>query len=53
MPAKSKFAQSLVDARTEPFALIDEAFNIVAHNRVYAEGYTHLDTNDIVGMKCE
>lgn len=52
MPAKSKFAQSLVDAHPEPFALIDEEFNIVACNRKYAEAYTHLDPSDLVGMKC-
>lgn len=44
--------QSLVDAHPEPFALVDEQFNIVACNRQYAEAYTHLDPVDIVGMKC-
>jgi transcriptional regulator with PAS, ATPase and Fis domain len=44
--------QSLVDAHPGPFALIDEAFNIVACNRKYAEAYTYLDPADIVGMKC-
>lgn len=47
-----KLVQSLVDAHPEPFALIDEQFNIVACNRKYAEAYTHLDPVDIVGMKC-
>lgn len=47
-----KLIQSLVDAHPEPFALIDEQFNIIACNRRYAEAYTHLDPVDIVGMKC-
>lgn len=47
-----KLVQSLVDAHPEPFALVDEQFNIVACNRKYAEAYTHLDPVDIVGMKC-
>jgi transcriptional regulator with PAS, ATPase and Fis domain len=43
---------SLVEAHPEPFALIDPDFNIVACNRKYAEAYTDLSPEEIVGMKC-
>lgn len=52
MPVSSKFLQSLVDAHSEPFALVDRDFNIVACNQHYARTYTHLKPGDIVGMKC-
>jgi transcriptional regulator with PAS, ATPase and Fis domain len=44
--------RSLVESHSEPFALIDENFTIVACNRRYAEAYTHLTPGEIVGMKC-
>ncbi|WP_025367413.1 sigma-54 interaction domain-containing protein [Thioalkalivibrio paradoxus] len=44
--------QSLVEAHPEPFALIDEHYTIVACNRKYADAYTDLTPDDIVGMKC-
>lgn len=43
---------SLVEAHPEPFALIDEAYTIVACNQLYAEAYTRLSPDEIVGMKC-
>lgn len=44
--------RSLVESHSEPFALIDENFTIVACNREYAEAYTNLTPDEIVGMKC-
>lgn len=44
--------RSVVDSHPEPFALIDEHFTIVACNRQYAEAYTDLTPDDVVGMKC-
>lgn len=43
---------SLVAAHPEPFALIDENFTIVACNQAYAEAYTNLEPEQIVGKKC-
>ncbi len=44
--------RSLVESHSEPFALIDENFTIVACNRKYADTYTNLTPDEIVGMKC-
>jgi len=44
--------RSLVESHSEPFALIDENFTIVACNRKYADAYTNLAPDEIVGMKC-
>ena len=44
--------RSLVESHSEPFALIDENFTIVACNRNYADAYTNLTPDEIVGMKC-
>lgn len=44
--------RSLVDAHPEPFALIDGNYTIVACNRRYAEAYTHLEPEQIIGMRC-
>jgi transcriptional regulator with PAS, ATPase and Fis domain len=44
--------RSLVESHSEPFALIDADFRIVACNRRYAEAYTKLTPDEIVGMKC-
>ena len=56
MDARTKIDEflirSLVESHAEPFALIDENFTIVACNRKYADAYTNLTPDEIVGMKC-
>lgn len=51
-PILDPMIRGLVDAHPEPFALIDANYTIVACNRRYAEAYTHLAPEQIVGMKC-
>ncbi len=44
-------AQSLIDAREQPFVLIDRNYTVVAANRAYRVAYG-LENADITGRKC-
>ena len=47
-----RLVRSLVESHPEPFALIDDDCKIVACNHQYADAYTNLTPEEIVGMKC-
>ena len=44
--------QSLVNSHSEPFALVDRDFNVVACNQKYAEIYLGKDCSKVIGKKC-